>query len=128
MFTIHLCAERILLVCLKVGGGGAPQLSIAASGGGARVVGLALVDEGEHARLTARVATVDWSWSFCVNTCRAIRLLNQCTCELLRSDNASPHKKGILSLSVLNRGCCCGSLYIQLKGSCQNISYPTLHS
>lgn len=97
MFTILLCAERILLVCLKVGGGGAPQLSIAASGGGARVVGLALVDEGEHAGLTARVATVDWSWSFCVNTCMVITLLCQCTCELPRSDNASPHKKEILN-------------------------------
>lgn len=52
MLTVLLCAQGIFLVRLKVGGGGAPQLSVAASSGGAGVVGLPLVDEREHAGLT----------------------------------------------------------------------------
>lgn len=65
-FTVLLCAEGILLVRLKVRGGGAPQLAVAAAGGGAGVVGLALVDEGKHAGLAVGVASVDRSRSVCV--------------------------------------------------------------
>lgn len=64
--TIHLCAEGIFLVRLKVRGGGAPQLAVAAAGGGAGVVRLALVDKGKHAGLAVGVATVHRSGSVCV--------------------------------------------------------------
>lgn len=52
LLTILLCAERILLVRLEVGGGGAPELSVAASIRDAGVVRLPLVDKGKHAGLT----------------------------------------------------------------------------
>lgn len=63
ILTILFCAKRIFLVRLKVGGGGAPELSITASSGGAGVVGLPLIDEGKHTGLTVRVPTIYWSRS-----------------------------------------------------------------
>lgn len=68
MLTILLCTERIFLVRLKVRGGGAPELPIAAPSGGAGVVGLPLVNKWKHAGLTARVAAIHWSRSICVTT------------------------------------------------------------
>lgn len=69
---ILLCTEGIFLFCIKVRGDGTPELSVTSSIRGARVVGLPLVDEGEHTGLTARVATVYWSWSIPLFTADSI--------------------------------------------------------
>lgn len=68
LLTFLLCAERVLLVLLKVRGGGAPQLAVTASVRGTGQVGLPLVDEREDAGQASGVSTVNRSRSICTRT------------------------------------------------------------